>query len=64
MDLDFLGADHGPAAFRLHTAHPGVRGRVAVPHPVAVRNLEEAVARSHGSEPHRLEEDVEARLAH
>ena len=63
MDLDLLGADDGPAALRLDAAHDGVRGRVAVAHPVAVRHLEEAVARGHRPELHRLEEDVVARVA-
>ena len=64
MDLDLLGADDGPAALRLDAAHHGVRGRVAVAHAVAVRHLEEAVARGHRPELHRLEEDVVARVAH
>ena len=64
MDLDLLGADDGPASLRLDAAHPRVRRRVAVTHPVAVGNLEEAVARGDGAELHGLEEDVEARLAH
>ncbi len=64
VDLDLLGADHGPPALRLHSAHDRVRRRVAVPHAVAVRHLEEAVARRHGPDRHRLEEDVESWLAH
>ena len=50
MDLDLLGADDGPAALRLDAAHHGVRRRVAVAHAVAVRHLEEAVARRHRPE--------------
>src|ERR1700687_3316323 len=63
MDLDLLGADDGPAALRLRCTHPGVSGRVAMAHAVAMRHLEETVARGDGADRHRLEEDVEARVA-
>ena len=44
VDLDLLGADHGPAALGLDPAHVGLAGRIAVSHAVAVRHLVEAVA--------------------
>ena len=44
VDLDLLGAHHGPAAFGLDPAHIGLAGRIAVSHAVAVRHLVEAVA--------------------
>ena len=58
VKLDLLGAHHRPAALRLHSAHPGERGRVAVAHAVAVRDLVEAVLRGHRTDVDRLEEDV------
>ena len=64
MEVDLLRADDGPAAFRLDAPHHRVRGRVAVAHPVAVRHLEEAVARRHRPELDRLEEHVVARVSH
>ena len=63
MDLDLLGADHRPAPLRLDPAHPSERGRVAVPHSVAVRHLVEAVLRGHRADRDRLEEHVVARIA-
>ena len=63
MDLDLLGAYDSPTALSLDAAHDGVRGRVTVTHAVAVRHLEEAVARSHRPELDRLEEDVVALVA-
>ena len=50
MEVDLLRADDRPAAFRLDAAHHRVRRRVAVAHAVAVRHLEEAVARGHRPE--------------
>src|SRR3546814_20800443 len=44
MDLRLLGGDHGPAALRLHPAHGGGGGRVAVAHAAAVRPLVGAFA--------------------
>ena len=63
MEFDLLGADDGPAALGLDTAHHRMGGRVAVAHPVAVRHLEESVARGHRPELHGLEQDVVARVA-
>src|SRR5690349_1438882 len=63
MDLDLLGADDGPAALRLDATHDGVRGRIAMAHPVAVRHLEEPVACGDRAELHGLEEHVVARIA-
>ena len=63
MDLDLLGADDGPAALCLDPAHEGEWGRIAVAHAVAVRHLEESVARGDGPDPDGLEEDVVAGLA-
>ena len=63
VDLDLLGADDGPAALGLDAAHERERRRVAVAHPVAVRHLEEAVARGDGPDPDGLEEDVVAGIA-
>src|SRR3546814_13046201 len=39
MDLRLLGADDGPAALRLHAAHGGAGGRVAVAHANTVRHM-------------------------
>ncbi len=64
VELHLLGADDRPAALGLHPAHHGVRCRVAIAHPVAVRHLEEAVPGRHRADPHRLEQDVVARVAH
>ena len=64
MDLHLLGADDRPAALGLDAAHHRVGGRVAVAHAVAVRHLEEAVARGHRPDAHRLEQDVVTRVAH
>ncbi len=64
VDLHLLGADDGPAAFRLDPSHDRVRRRVAMAHAVAVRHLEEAVARCHRTESDRLEENVVTRVAH
>ena len=64
VDLDLLRAHDGPAAFRLHAAHDGVRGRMHVPHAVAVGNLEEPVASRHRPDLHGLEEDVESWFPH
>ena len=63
VDLHLLGADDGPAALGLDAPHHGVGGRVAVPHAVAVRHLEEAVPRRHRPEPDRFEQDVVARVS-
>ena len=63
MDFDLLGADDGPTALGLDAAHDRVGGRVAVAHAVAMRHLEEAVARGDRAELHRLEQDVVARVA-
>ena len=60
VDLDLLGAHHRPAALRLDPPHPGERGRVPVPHAVAVRDLVEAVLRGHRADRDRLEEHVVA----
>ncbi len=60
VELDLLGADDGPAALRLDAPHLGVRGRVVMPHPVAVRHLEEPVPGRHRSQLHRLEQDIES----
>ena len=64
VDLHLLGADDRPAALGLDAAHRRVRRRVAVTHAVAVRHLEEPVARRHRPDLHRLEEDVVTGLAH
>ena len=63
MDLAFLGADDGPAAFRFDGAHRRVRFRHRVAHAVAVRNLEEAVLRRYRADADGLEQDVVARIA-
>ena len=63
MDLALLGGDDGPAAFGLRLAHRCVRRGHLVPHAVAVRDLEEAVARGDGPDPHRFEKDVVAGVA-
>ena len=63
VDFHHLGADHGPAAFRLHAAHGGQCGGVLVAHAVAVRHLVEAVACGDGADADGLEEDVVAGIA-
>src|SRR5947209_5741161 len=57
------GRFDGPTALGLDAAHDRVGGRVAVAHAVAMRHLEEAVARGDRAELHRLEQDVVARVA-
>ena len=64
VDLDLLGAHDRPTALGLHPSHDGVGGRIAMAHPVAVRDLEEAVARHDRPNRHGLEEDVVAGLSH
>ena len=63
MDLHLLRADDRPAALGLDAAHHRVGRRVAVAHAVAVRHLEEPVARRHRTEGDRLEQDVVAGVA-
>ena len=58
VDLHLLRADDRSAPFRIHAAHNRERGRVAVAHAAAVRHLVEPVARSHGPDGYRLEQDV------
>lgn len=64
VDLHLFRAHHCPATFGLHPPHLRQRGRVPVPHAVAVGHLEEAVAGHLGADANRFEEDVVARLAH
>ena len=64
VDLHLLGADDRPTSFGLDPSHDRVRRRVAMAHPVAVRHLEETVARRHRAEGDRLEENVVTRVAH
>ncbi len=63
MDLRLLGAQHGPAAGRLHAPHLGIRGGIAIAGAVAMRHLVEAVLRDLGADLHRLEQDVVAWIA-
>ena len=63
VDLDLLGADHAPAALRLDAAHGSVGAGVPVAHAVAMGHLEEAVLGRDRTDPHRLEQDVVARIA-
>ena len=60
VKLYLLGAHNRPATLRLHPPHPRERGRVAVAHAVAVRDLVEAVLRGHRADGDRLEKDVVA----
>ena len=64
VDLDLFGADHGPAALGLDLPHVRLAGRVAVPHAVAVRHLEEPVACGDRPDLDRFEQDVVARVSH
>ena len=64
MNLDLLGADHGPPALGLRPPHRRLARRIAVSHAVAVRHLEEPVAGGDRSDPDRFEEDVVAMVAH
>ena len=58
VKLHLLGADHTPAAFRLHAAHVCKRSRIAIPHAIAMGHLIKAVARRNGTDLHRLEKNV------
>jgi hypothetical protein len=63
MDIAFLGADHGPAAFRLDAAHTGHRAGHGMAHAVAMRYLVEPVPRGHRPNLYRFEEDIVTRIA-
>ena len=63
VDLHHLGADHGPAALRLHAAHGGEGRGIAVAHAVAMGHLVEAVARHMGADADGFEENVVAGIA-
>ena len=58
MDFALLGTDHRPAALGFDFAHGGVGFGHLVAHTIAVRDLVKAVAGSHRSDFHRLEQDV------
>ena len=65
-DLDqaiAVASRHPVAALGLHPSHGGLRARVAVAHPVAVRHLEEPVLRGQRPDPDRLEQHVIPRPA-
>ena len=57
------GAHHAPAALGLGFAEGGAHLRQRVGHAAGVRHLIEAVRRRYGADPHRLEQDIEARIA-
>ena len=63
MDLDFLGADHRPAALGLDAAHGRERRGIVVAHAVAMGHLVEAVLGGDRADLDRLEQDVVARIA-
>ena len=63
VDSHFLGRDHRPAAFRLDPAHGGHAAWVALAHAVAMRHLIKAVTRRDRADLHRLEQNVENRVA-
>ncbi len=57
------GAHHPPAAFRLGYAEAGAHLRQRIGHAAGVRHLIEAVRRGNGPDAHRLEQNIEARIA-
>src|SRR5258708_12439747 len=63
MDVALLGADHRPAALGLDAAHDRHRRRPVAAHAVAMRHLEEAVARRHRTDAQLLEQHVVAPVA-
>src|SRR5512147_1345057 len=63
MDLGLLGRDHRPAALGLDPTQARERLGLGPADAGAVRHLVEAVARGDGPNAHRLEQDVEARVA-
>ena len=64
VNLDLFGADHRPAALGLDLPHEGLARRIAVAHAVAVRNLEEPIARGHRPDLDWFEQNVVARISH
>src|ERR1700681_4019029 len=60
MDLHFLRADDRPTAFCFHAAHGGVGLRSGVTHPIAVRDLVEAVLGDYGTDLDGFKQNVEA----
>ena len=63
MDFGLLGRDDRPAALGLDPAQPRQRLRLGPADAGAMRHLVEAVARGDRPDPHRLEQDVVARVA-
>ena len=63
MDRHRARAHHAPAAFGLGFAERGTHLRQCIGHAAGVRHLIEAVRRGHGPDPHRLEQNIEARIA-
>ena len=58
VNLGLLGADHGPAAFRLDAAHGCVLRAVPPSHAVAMRHLIKTVRSDDRTDPNRIEEYV------
>ena len=63
IDRAIFGVDHAPAAFGLDLAHGGERIGQEIAHAGAMRHLVEAVGRGDRPDPHRLEQDIVARIA-
>ena len=63
MDYALFGADHGPAAFRLHLAHLGVGLGPVEAHAAAMGHLIEAVLRRYGTDLDRFEENIVSGIA-
>ena len=63
VDFHFLGRNHRPAALGLHAAHARFGLREVIARAGAMRHLIKAVARRHRPDPHRLEQNVIARIA-
>ena len=63
IDRAIFGINHAPAALGLYFAHGGERIGQEIAHAGAMRHLVEAVRRRDRPDPHRLEQDIVARIA-
>ena len=63
MNGAIFGVDHAPAALGLDAPHGSQGGGQLIAHAGAMRHLVEAVGRRDGPDLHRLEQDVESRIA-
>src|SRR5665213_565485 len=63
MNRHRAGADHAPAAFGLGLAETRAHLRQGIGHAAGVRHLIEAIRCRDGPDAHRLEQNIEARIA-